>query len=85
MELSNICTHHRTDLNIQDKIIKQIKQFSVDEELIISIISSRNCQNRLRFVKKNGRKFQTEQLKHKDVVVSATVAVFNLETMIMSL
>jgi hypothetical protein len=53
--------------------------------------SSHNHQNRLGFVKKIGRNFQTEQLKHKDVEVSlatggsATVAVFNLEAIIMSL
>ncbi len=52
---------------------------------------SYNLQNRLGYVKKIGRNFQTEQLKHKDVVVSlatggsATVVVFNLEAMIMSL
>jgi hypothetical protein len=88
MELSKICTRHRTDLNIQDKIIELIKEFSDGKVLPFS---SHNHQNRLAFVNKSGKKFQTDELKHEDVVVSlatsgsATVGVFNLEAMIMSL
>ncbi len=88
MELSNICTRHQTDLNIQEKIIELIKNVSDGKELSFS---SRNLQNRLGFVKKIERNSQAEQLKHKDMVVSlatggrASVAVFKLEAMIISL
>jgi hypothetical protein len=59
--------------------------------LTCSTVKKYNLQNRSAFVKTLGKNFQTDTLKHKDMVVpgakdgSNSVAVFSLEAMILSL
>lgn len=88
LQLSSICNRHRTDLKLQDELIALIQQHSTNQTLAFS---SDNLQNRSAFVKSLGKNFQTDTLKHKDVIVpgakdgSNSVAVFSLEAMILSL
>ncbi len=88
LQLSSICKQHRTDLKLQEEIIALIQQHFIDRALAFS---SDYLQNRSAFVKSLGKNFQTDTLKHKDVIVpgakdgSNSVTVFSLEAMILSL
>lgn len=88
LDLLSTLSKHRIDLNLHDEIIDVIKQHSSECRLHFS---SDNLQNRLPLLKKIERNIDTYQLKPRDIIVNlsggvqATVSVFNLKAMLLSL
>jgi hypothetical protein len=88
IDLQAILSNHRMDMKLQDEIVGLLQHYSHDENLTFSTatLSSRSL-----FMTKLERTMNTSSLKHEDVVVNlssgnaATVSVFNLEAMIMSM
>jgi hypothetical protein len=89
LQFSSLLHRHKTDLKLHGDIIILVQQNSIGGSLTFS---SDNLQNRTGFVKSLGKNFQTDTLKHRDMVVPGardgsknSVAVFSLEAMILSL
>jgi hypothetical protein len=88
LDLLNILSLHRTDLKVHDEIISVIKRHSNDQSLALS---SHNLKTRSSLLKDLKWNMDTSKLKPQDVDVNlmfgrqATISVFDLETMIMSL
>jgi hypothetical protein len=88
LDLLNILSQHHTDLKVHDEIILVIKRHSNDQSLTFS---SHNLKTRSSLLKDLEWNMDTSKLKPKDVDVNltfgrqATISVFDLETMIMSL
>ena len=88
IDLADILGRHRTDLKLYDEIIDLIKCHSHGRQLGFS---SDNLMHRHSFLKKLEKALGSDALKPKDVTVqlsnktSATVSVFDLEAMILSL
>ncbi len=88
LNLLNILSQHRTDLKVHDQIISAIKRHSNDQSLTFS---SHNLKTRSSLLKDLKWNMDTAKLKSQDVDVNltfggqATISVFDLEMMIMSL
>ncbi len=88
LDLLKILSHHQTDLKLHDNIITVIKSHSYDQCLNFL---SHSLKPRSSYLKDLERNMETSKLRPKDVVVDltfggqATVVIFDLETMIMSL
>ncbi len=88
LDLLHILSQHRTDLKVHDEIISVIKRHSNDQSLTFS---SHNLKTRSSLLKDLEQNMDTSKLKPQDVDVNltlgkqATISVFDLETMIMSL
>jgi hypothetical protein len=88
LDLLNILSQHRTDLKVHDEMISVIKRHSNDQSFTFS---SHNLKTRSSLLKDLKRNMDMSKLKHQDVDVNltfggqATISVFDLETMIMSL
>jgi len=88
LDLFHALSKHRINLNVHDEIIQVIKKHSSDCKLNFS---SYNLLNRTPFLNKIERDLSSTILKPKDILVNlnggrqASVAVFNLEAMILSL
>ena len=88
IDLQDILSNHRTDLKLQDEIVGLLQNYSHDEKLTFSTAT---LSSRASFMTKLERTMNTSSLKHDDVIVNltsgtaATVSVFNLEAMIMSM
>jgi hypothetical protein len=88
LDLLNILSQHRTNLKVHDEIISVIKKRSNDNSLTFSSHNSKTRSSLLKDFKWN---MDTAKLKPQDVDVNltfggqATISVFDLETMIMSL
>ena len=88
LDLIHALSKHRINLNVHDEIIQVIKKHSSDCKLNFS---SYNLLNRKPFLTKIERDLSSTILKPKDILVNlnggrqASVAVFNLEAMILSL
>jgi hypothetical protein len=88
IDLQAILSNHRMDMKLQDEIVGLLQHYSHDKNLTLSMatLSSRSL-----FMTKLKRTMNTSSLKHEDVVVNlssgnaATVSVFNLKAMIMSI
>ena len=88
LDLLSTLSKHKIDLNLHDEIIDVIKQHSSETRLHFS---SDTLQNRLPLLKKIERNLDTNQLKPIDHIINlsggaqATISVFNLKAMILSL
>jgi hypothetical protein len=88
IDLQAILLNHRTNLKLQDEIVGLLQHYSHDNNLTFSTAT---LSSRASFMTKLKRTMNTSSLKHEDVVVNlssgtaATVSVFNLEAMIMSM
>jgi hypothetical protein len=88
VDLLTILSQHCTDLNFHDEIISVIMSHSNEQQINFS---SNNLKSRSSLLKDLERNMDTAKLKPKDVVVDltfsgqATVSIFDLEMMIMSL
>ncbi len=88
LDLPNILSQHCTDLKVHDQIISVIKRHSNDQSLTFS---SHNLKTRSSLLKDLEWNMDTTKLKPQDVDVNltfggqATISVFYLEMMIMSL
>ncbi len=88
LDLLNILSQHCTDLKVHDEIISVIKRHSNDQSLTFS---SHNLKTRSSLLKDLKQNMDTAKLKPQDVDINltfgsqATIPVFDLETMTMSL
>jgi hypothetical protein len=88
LDLLNILSQHCTDLKVNDQIISVIKRHSNDQSLTFS---SHNLKTRSSLLKDLEWNLDTSKLKPQEFDVNlmfgrqATISVFDLETMIMSL
>ncbi len=88
LDLINFLSQHCTDLKVHDDIISVIKRHSNDQSLTFSY---HNLKTRSSLLKDLERNMDTSKLKPQDVDVNllfggqATISIFDLETMIMSL
>jgi hypothetical protein len=88
INLQAILSNHRTDLKLQDEIVGLLQQYSQDKNLTFSTAT---LSSRSSFMTKLERTMNTSPLKPDNAVVNlssrtlATVSVFNLEAMIMSM
>jgi hypothetical protein len=88
LDLLNILSNHCTDLKVHDEIISLIKRHSNDQCLTFS---SNNLKSRSSFLKDLEQNMDTAKLKPRDIDINltfggqATISVFDLEAMIMSL
>jgi hypothetical protein len=88
LDLLNILSQHRTDLKVHDEIISVIKRHTNDQSLTFS---SHNLKTRSSLLKYLEQNMDMPKLKPQDVDINltfggqATISVFDLETMIMSL
>jgi hypothetical protein len=90
IELQRILDHHRINLTVRDEIIDLVKRYSSTQDNSLPF-SSELLLARKHFMKKLEKSLEVSELKHNDVEVKlssggvASVAVFNLKAMIMSL
>jgi hypothetical protein len=88
LDLLNILSQHRTNLKVHDQIISVTKRHSYDQSLTFSY---HNLKTRSSLLKDLEQNMDTAKLKPQDVDVNltfggqATISVFDLEAMIMSL
>ncbi len=88
LDLLNVRPQHHTDLKLHNEIISVIKNHSNEQQLTFY---SSNLKTRSSLLKHLERNIDTAKLRPKDIVVDltfggqATVSIFDLETMIMSL
>ncbi len=88
LDLFNVLSQHCTGLKVHDEIISVIKRYNNEQSLTFS---SHNLKTRSSLLKDLERNMDTSKLKPQDVDVNltfgrqATIYVFGLETMIISL
>ncbi len=88
LDLLNILSQHRTDLEIHDEINSVIKRHTNDQSCTCSYHNLKTRSFRLKDLERN---MDTSKCKPQDVDVNlifggqATISVFDLETIIMSL
>ena len=88
IDLTDILGRHRTDLKLYDEIIDLVQNHSNRRELKFS---SNGLRDRKGFIKKLQESFDSSSMRPKDIDVElssgeiATVSVFDIEAMILSL
>ena len=88
IELADILGRHRTDLKLYDEIVDLVKSHSDGNQLKFSSFA---LKKREKFITDLERSFDSSRMKPKDIDVElasggkATVSVFDLEAMILSL